>query len=153
MTIITICLEIVNVCKFVISLTYRHICGIISENMGGFLLKKAAVFLVVTAMVMLVLPWLTVSFGNGMSFMAVCVILFFAADPVCLAVSGMIAGGDVKKLWWLPVVSALLYLIGAWAFFELWETAFLLYAAAYLIIGIVSMTITAVLRKRQKNNR
>jgi len=58
------------------------------------------------------------------------------------------AGKDVKHLWSLPVISAVLFLIGTWIFFDMGETAFILYAAVYLIIGIMAMLISMFIRKK-----
>ena len=57
-------------------------------------------------------------------------------------------GKDVKHLWSLPVISAVLFLIGTWIFFDMGETAFILYAAVYLIIGIMAMLISMFIRKK-----
>ena len=48
----------------------------------------------------------------------------------------------MKHLWSLPVISAVLFLIGTWIFFDMGETAFILYAAVYLVIGIMAMLIS-----------
>jgi hypothetical protein len=61
---------------------------------------------------------------------------------------GVFAGKDVKHLWSLPVISAVLFLIGTWIFFDMGETAFILYAAVYLIIGIMAMLISMFIRKK-----
>jgi hypothetical protein len=61
---------------------------------------------------------------------------------------GAFAGKDVKHLWSIPVISAVLFLIGTWIFFDMGETAFILYAAVYLIIGIMAMLISMFIRKK-----
>ena len=38
-------------------------------------------------------------------------------------------------------------LAGVWLFFEMGEPAFLLYAGGYLIIGVITMLITALIPK------
>jgi len=61
---------------------------------------------------------------------------------------GVFAGKDVKHLWSLPVISAVLFLIGTWIFFDMGEMAFVLYAAVYLALGIVTMLISMIIRKK-----
>ena len=80
--------------------------------------------------------------------MAVCFLLFFAVNPLYSVLIGVFAGKDVKHLWSLPVISAVLFLIGTWIFFDMGETAFILYAAVYLIIGIMAMLISMFIRKK-----
>ena len=74
---------------------------------------------------------------------------FFVLDPLFCAVCGAFAGRNVKQLWALPVIAAVLYLAGVWLFFERGEPAFLLYCGCYLIIGLTAMLLSALLRKRK----
>ncbi len=76
-------------------------------------------------------------YGNGSMFSFV-----FAVNPLYSVINGAFAGKDVKHLWSLPVISAVLFLIGTWIFFDMGETAFILYAAVYLVIGIMAMLIS-----------
>ena len=98
--------------------------------------------------VMLAFPWLAVTFVKGDAGMAVCFLLFFAVNPLYSMIIGAFAGKDVKHLWSLPVISAVLFLIGTWIFFDMGETAFILYAAGYLVIGIMAMLISMFIRKK-----
>ena len=83
--------------------------------------------------------------------MAVCFILFFAVNPLFSLVSGVYAGKNVKKLFAIPIITVALFLAGVWIFFDAGETAFLLYAAAYLVIGAASMLISASVNKKNGN--
>ena len=80
--------------------------------------------------------------------MAVCLLLFIAINPIYSVVIGIFVGKDVKHLWSLPVISAVLFLIGTWIFFDMGEMAFVLYAVVYLVLGIVTMLISMIIRKR-----
>ena len=104
--------------------------------------------LAASAVVMLAFPWLAVTFVKGDAGMAVCFLLFFAVNPLYSVLIGAYAGKDVRHLWSLPVISAVLFLIGTWIFFDMGETAFILYAAAYLALGIVAMLISMLIRKK-----
>ncbi len=58
-----------------------------------------------------------------------------------------------KKAYCLPLVSAALFLVGTWIFFDMGETAFILYAAVYLVLGIAAMIISRFIRmKTQRLN-
>ena len=112
-------------------------------------MKKNIILWVAASMVvMLALPWLAVTFVKGDEGMAVCFLLFFAVNPLYSVIIGAFAGKDVKHLWSLPVISAVLFLIGTWIFFDMGETAFILYAAVYLVIGIMAMLISMFIRKK-----
>ena len=110
--------------------------------------KNIILWLAASAVVMLAFPWLAVTFVKGDVGMAVCFLLFFAVNPLCSVINGAYAGKDVKYLWSLPVISAVLFLIGTWIFFDMGETAFILYAAVYLVIGIMAMLISMFIRKK-----
>lgn len=110
--------------------------------------KSIILWMAASAVVMLALPWIAVTFVKGDAGMAACFVLFFALNPLYSVILGVFAGKDVKHLWSLPVISAVLFLIGTWIFFDMGETAFILYAAVYLIIGIMAMLISMFIRKK-----
>ena len=113
-------------------------------------MKKIVFWLIISAFVMFALPWMAVTFVNGNDGMAACFILFFAVNPVFSIILGIFSGEDAKRLWWLPVVSAVFFLTGTWIFFDAGETAFILYAAGYMALGIAAMLISALIRKKVK---
>lgn len=112
--------------------------------------KNIILWLAASAVVMLAFPWLAVTFVKGDAGMAVCFLLFYAVNPLYSVLIGAFAGKDVKHLWSFPIVSAALFLIGTWIFFDMGETAFILYAVAYLVLGIVAMLISMFIRKKTK---
>ena len=109
-------------------------------------MKKRMLWTVLATFLMIGCPWLAVAFA-GSAGMAVCFLLFFAVNPLFSVVCGVFAGRDLKQLWPLPFLTAGLFLAGVWLFFEMGETAFLLYGCCYLIMGTVSMLISAFLKK------
>ena len=94
-------------------------------------------------------PWLAVEFAGSVG-MAVCFVLFFAVNPLFSAVCGVFAGKNIKQLWVLPIITAGLFLTGAWLFFEMGETDFFMYCGCYLVIGIIAMMISAFANKRKQ---
>ena len=122
-----------------------------SKIVGGFcdIMKKSIIlWLAASAVVMLAFPWLAVTFVKGDAGMAVCFLLFFAVNPLYSVLIGAFVGKDIRRLWSLPVISAALFLIGTWVFFDMGETAFILYAAVYLALGIAAMLISMLIRKK-----
>lgn len=106
-------------------------------------------WLIATVLIMIALPWLAVTFA-GTAGMAVCFILFFAINPIYAVVSGVFAGFNIKKLWMLPIITSVLFVLGTWLFFDMGETAFLLYGGGYLIIGIIVMLLSSLIRNKKK---
>jgi hypothetical protein len=115
-------------------------------------MKKNLWGIAVSAVVMLFLPWLTVTFVKSNAAMAVCMMLFFAVNPLYSVALGILAGKRCKELWLQPIFAALLFLAGAWLFFDMGETAFLLYAGVYLALGLISMWICALIARKKDNS-
>lgn len=112
--------------------------------------QNMILWLAASAVVMLVFPWLAVTFVNADAGMAVCFLLFFAVDPLYSVLIGAFAGKNIRHLWSLPVISAALFLTGTWIFFDMGETAFILYAAVYLALGIAAMLISMLIKKKMQ---
>ena len=110
--------------------------------------RNIILWMAASAVVMLALPWIAVTFVKGDAGMAACFVLFFALNPLYSVILGVFAGKDVKHLWSLPVISAVLFLIGTWIFLGMGEMAFVLYAVVYLALGIVTMLISMIMRKK-----
>lgn len=109
--------------------------------------KRLIMCSIISAIVMLMLPWLAVTFAPADAGMAICLILFYVINPIYSVIIGYQAGKTIKELWALPIISAALYLFGAWIFFTITETMFIIYAVIYFVISIVVMLITSKLVK------
>lgn len=111
-------------------------------------MKKIIPWMLATAVIMLVFPWLAVTFIKGDGGMAVCFILFFAVNPIYAICSGAYAGKDINIFWPLPIITALFFLLGTWLFFSIGEKAFILYAFGYLLLGIAAELISMFVKKK-----
>lgn len=106
--------------------------------------------LTAAVLIMLGLPWAAVTFAPGDAGMAVCFLLFFAVDPIYAVIVGCLAGRDVRKLWFQPLLTALLFLVGTWVMFDMGEPAFARYALVYLALGYGVMGIRWIVKNRDK---
>ena len=111
-------------------------------------MKKLILWIIASALIMLAFPWLAVTFIKGDGGMAVCFILFFALNPIYVICAGVYAGKDKKRLWALPILTALFFLAGTWLFFDMCEKAFVLYALVYLFLGAAAMLISMFIKKK-----
>ena len=110
-------------------------------------MRKLVFWILVSALVMLILPWLAVSFVKGDNGMEVCFILFYLGNPIYSLLAGVYAGKDRKDLWIVPIITAVLFLAGAWSIFDKNETVFVLYALIYLLLGIAAMIVSGFKKK------
>ena len=92
--------------------------------------------ILLSLLIMILLPFLFVTFAKGDNGMAICFVLFYVINPlfsICL--------GYKADKWIYPVVNSLLFLMGTWIFFDMGEIAFVYYAMVYLILGLITMFI------------
>ena len=111
-------------------------------------MKKLILWIIASTVIMLAFPWLAVTFIKGDGGMAVCFILFFVLNPIYVICAGVYAGKDKKRLWALPILTALFFLAGTWLFFGMGEKAFVLYALVYLFLGVIAMLISMFIKKK-----
>ena len=109
--------------------------------------KAITMWLAITIVVMLLLPFAVVRLASECSGMALCMILFFIINPMYSAILGYRCGKDVRRMWNLPLVSAIAFLAGTWIFFDIHELWFIAYAVVYLIIGYVALFISKYLNR------
>lgn len=88
---------------------------------------------------MMVLPWLAVEFGEGLAVTGLWMLAFFTVNPALVIGLSIMAGTELRKLWWIPVaISALFPLLFGVAIGEfVWDLY--VYSAIYLPIGLLAM--------------
>lgn len=101
----------------------------------------------ITVAVMFILPFVA-GLASECAGMALCMILFLVINPIYSIIVGIVTGRDIRALWNLPLISAVAFLAGAGLFFDIHESWFIAYAAAYLCIGVVAMLITNYLKRK-----
>lgn len=112
-------------------------------------MKKTVVAVAAAAVIVsLLLPWAAVTFVPGDAGMAVCFLLFYGVNPIYSAAMGVFAGMKLRRRWCIPLLTSALILLGMQLLFAAGERAFLIYTAAYVIIGSVFMLISALINKK-----
>ena len=78
---------------------------------------------------------------------------FFAVDPLVVAGLGVLAGTDVRRLWWLPLLSVVCFplLFGIAVSDFVWDLY--IYSAIYLPIGYCAMLVTYFIKKRAMKDK
>lgn len=102
-------------------------------------------WITITGVMMFALPFCVARFAPVDAGMALCMILFFIANPIYFAVLGFHCGRNVRQMWNLPLVSSVAFLAGTWLFLDIKEMGFIIYASVYLIIGWTAMGISKYL--------
>lgn len=125
----------------------------IEEGVYNIMKKQFMLGIMVSEIVMLILPWLAVAFVKGDNAMAVCFILFYVVNPIHSIIAGIYAGKDSRDLWGIPLISAILFLIGTWISFGMGENAFIIYAAVYLILGVLAMLASMSINRKKEQQK
>ena len=112
-------------------------------------MKKNLMYGLVSAAVMVGLPWLAVAFAPADGGMAVCLLLFFAVDPVYAVVVGVLSGQSGKSMAFQPLVTAALFLAGNWLNFPPIDPVFWGYGAVYLVLGYAAWGIARLVQRKK----
>jgi len=86
------------------------------------------------AVTMLLLPWAAHLLGDDFD-LAYCYLLWYLVYPVFSIAIGLFSSKE--RLWCLPVLSAVFFLIGMGTAFTWTEPYFFIYAFCYLLLGLL----------------
>ena len=121
-------------------------------------ITKIAIAIASLILFMMVLPWLAVKFGEGLAVTGLWMFAFFTVNPALVIVLSIMAGTELRRLWWIPLaIAALFPLLFSAAIGELvWDLY--VYSAIYLPIGLFVMLGThfgkkIVLKRKGADNR
>lgn len=105
--------------------------------------NSVIVWLCMSIAIMFLLPFGMARFASECAGMALCMLLFFVVNPAYSIVLGLRCGRDFRHMWYMPLVSSVAFLVGSWVVFDIRETWFIVYAAVYLVVGMVAAAISA----------
>ena len=111
--------------------------------------RDITTWLIATVTIMFLLPFAAVHLASECSGMVFCFMLFFVVNPFYSILLGIRCGKDLHRMWHLPLVNAVAFLSGSWLFFDKTEIWFLVYAAAYLMLGLTAMGISRYFSSRK----
>lgn len=110
-----------------------------NSHTSSWLKQPTFWWLTAALLLFIILPWLAVTLIPSDAGMAACLLLFYAVDPVYAIAAGMFAGKDPRRLWFLPILTPLLFLLGSWLCFDFGQPDFVSYALMYLLLGGTTM--------------
>ena len=110
--------------------------------------KRLIVSLIISAAVMFLSLYLTVSYVGGNDGMGVLLLLFGLAYPILSVILGIVSGKAFKKLLLIPILNGIFFLISAWIFLAV-DFAFVIGAVIYIGIGVAASAITSAVIKKK----
>ncbi len=113
-------------------------------------MNKILKWTALSAIVMLLFPLIAVTFVPSNAGMMIMMLMFLIINPIYYIVIGVVSSNDVKRMWVLPVVSSVLFLVGTYMFLGKNVSAFLMYALIYFIISMGSMFISDLIKRNKR---
>ena len=86
-------------------------------------MKKIAGSIVIILAVLFLLPLMVAKLAPANAGMALCFILFFVVNPIFSAVAGIYSGLNMKRMWYIPLVIAVVFLLSTWVVFDMLSAA------------------------------
>ncbi|MBQ4559282.1 MAG: hypothetical protein IJN64_05715 [Lachnospiraceae bacterium] len=100
---------------------------------------KIIIAAVVIVLFMFVLPWAAIELVEGLATTGLWFFAFFTVNPLLVICLSIMAGTDLRKLWWIPLAIAALFplLFGLAISDFVWDLY--VYSSIYLPVGILAM--------------
>ena len=112
--------------------------------------NKLIITITILLVVLLILPLILVNLAKPYKVMGIMMLLFFVVNPITTAIINFMVGKDLKKIWWMPILFSIVFLLCYWIVLKEVILDLLFYAGIYLIIGLVFMIISVFVTKRKK---
>ena len=112
--------------------------------------KKLSIIITTMIFVLLILPLIFINLAQPHEFMGVMMLMFFVVNPIATAVVNSMIGNDIKKLWWMPMMFCIVFLLLYWLVLREIILDLIVYAIMYLIIGLIFMLVSSFIAKKTK---
>ena len=109
--------------------------------------SKLILALTIELVVLPALPLVAVKLSDPLDTMGLMMILFFIVNPAASVTVNLFTGKDVKKLWWIPILFAIVFLSSYWVALEeiVWDLS--IYAAIYMLLGFLTMAFSWIAKR------
>lgn len=113
-------------------------------------MKRKAIFsFMLIIFIMLIIP-ACIELLDPKNAMGMIIICFFAINPILSIVLGIIASTEIKKLWWIPIVSAVIFPLLFMIVIKDFVLDLYIYSSMYLILSFVAIGISLAIKKFKK---
>lgn len=111
--------------------------------------NKILIYIITVLLILLIIPFIAMNIikpNEGMGFL---LLMFFIINPIVSILLGVLSGKNISKLFWIPISFAILFPVLYVFTLEELVMDLYLYSIGYLVLGLVSMTVTYYLNKRK----
>lgn len=110
--------------------------------------NKVIVAIITEIVVLLILPFVFYNLTKPHEAMGVMMMFFFVVNPITSATIHSFIGKDMKKLCWLPVLFALVFLLSYWLILKEIVLDLTIYAMMYMLVGFFAMAISWLAKRK-----
>lgn len=111
-------------------------------------MKKALIWLLSSIIIMLGIP-LIINILKVYPGMMYALILVYCVNPIYSGFLGYYTGRNIKELWILPVVPAVLFLLGAHLIYKMAFKTYIIHFFIYLLISYIAALVSVKKRKKE----
>ena len=112
-------------------------------------IKNKVIITIITELIVLfVLPLLFLHLSKPNDAMGLMILCFFLINPIASATNSSFVGKDIKKLWWLPISFALVFLLSYWIVLKEIILDLIIYAIVYMLEGFLAMAISFLVARK-----
>ena len=110
--------------------------------------NKLIITSTIKLVVLLALPLIFVNLAKPHEAMGLMMTFFFAINPVASVIVSLFVGKDIKKLWWIPLSFAIVFLLSYWFVLSeiIWDLT--IYAIIYALLGLLTMIILWIAKRK-----
>lgn len=100
--------------------------------------------------VIFILPFIVARLASADSGMLFCMMLFLIINPLFSITLGVKCGSNIRQMWSLPLILAVVFIVGTWLSFDAKEVGFLVYATVYCALSWIAMFLSSYINNRNK---
>lgn len=115
-------------------------------------MKKILIGVGISAVLMFLPVMLIGLLADDDSVMGWCIVDFYVASPLFSVFIGIFSGGQLKRLWFLPIIAAALFWAAAWCFLSAGDFSFIMYALCYAAVGEIAALFTFLVKKSRRTD-
>ena len=115
-------------------------------------MKKALIGIGASAVLMFLPIMLIGLLADENAVMGLCILDFYVASPLFSVLIGIFSGGQLKRLWFLPIVAAALFWAAAWCFLSAGDFTFIMYSLCYAAVGEIAALFTFLVKKSRSTD-
>ncbi len=110
--------------------------------------NKLSITIVSMLVVLFLLPFIFVNLAESQNGMGLMMLFFFVVNPITTICINSMIGKDIKKLWGIPILFSIVFLLSYWLILKEIVLDLIVYAFIYLIIGMIFMVISQFVIKK-----